>query len=315
MGDLFGSVALADECQRQTDEVLFVISGGSETVAALIERGYAYSVVGSLKAELEILQAFRPDVIVVNKLNNQPAYIQSLRSLAPLIVTIDDAGQGAIHADLNINVLYPAPGAITDLQYLALRREFQEFHESERAISSDVRELLVTQGGSDTYGFTPRILRTFDDMALRPHCTVVLGPAFRHYGELEEAVNASTLDLTIVRNARNIVELMWQADLAITAGGLTMFELCCVGTPSLVVCGERFEVATAERLEQAGVVVNLGFGGGLDYAALPRAVEALAADVEKRRRMGVRGRELVDGRGAERVVRLLRERLARVEIG
>ncbi len=88
-----------------------------------------------------------------------------------------------------------------------------------------------------------------------------------------------------------------------------MFEMACVGTPSLVVCGEPFEVETATRLEKAGAVMNLGFGGELDYAQVPVALEALAANTDKRRRMSLRGRQLIDGRGCERVVGMIRERV------
>ncbi len=315
MGDLLGSAALADECQRQSGEVLFVISGGSEAVAVLREGGYPFRVAESSEAEREILEAYQPDIIVLNKLDNPPAYVRWLRALAPLVVTIDDAGEGAAHADVSINVLYHRPGALTDSRYIVLRREFQAIHAREKVVAPEVRELLITQGGSDTYGFAPRILRALESITLRLHCVVVVGPAFRHHAELEAAVSASTLDLSVVRNVRNMAELMWRADLAITAGGLSVFELCCVGTPSLVVCGEPFEVETAARVDAAGAVVNLGFGGDLDYAALRGAVEALAASADKRRQMSARGKELVDGRGCERIVRLLRERLARVEAG
>lgn len=309
MGDLVGSLALAAECAAQRDEILFVLSGGDEAIAAIKERGYGLQVADSLEAEQGILRSFRPDIVLVNQLNNDPAYIESLKGVAGFVVTVDDAGEGAKKADLNINALYPIPGAITAPEYIALRREFQMKHEAARPIKAVVEELLITQGGSDTYGFTPRIIQALEKMAARPHCTVVLGPAFRHDRELEEALKASTLDLAIIRNVRNMAEVMWNADLAITAGGLTMFELACVGTPSLVVCGERFEVPTATRLERSGTVVNLGFGGELDYDLVPKAVDRLATDQENRSRMSVRGKELVDGRGCERIVRLIRERV------
>lgn len=310
MGDLWGSLALADECAEQRDDILFVISGGDEAVAAIKELGYHHQIADSLDTEQVILRSFRPDVILVNKLDNAPAYIKSLKGVTGLVVTVDDAGEGAKGADLNINALYPIPGAITDPEYIALRSEFQMRHGEAKSIRRVVEELLITQGGSDTYGFTPRIVRALEKMAARPHCTVVVGPAFRHDHELSEAVKASTSDLSIIRNARNMAELMWNADLAITAGGLTMFELACVGTPSLVVCGEQFEVPTAARLERDGAVVNLGFGGDLDYEQVPVSVDRLAADRDGRSRMSACGKGLVDGRGCERIVRLIRERAA-----
>lgn len=309
MGDFWGCIALADECVKENGTVLFVLSGEEEAVAVLRERGYYAALVADCKMEQSVLADFQPDVILVNRLNNPPEYIQSLQNFAGLVVTVDDAGEGARHADLRINALYPIADSVGDPQYVALRSEFQEAHKRGKTVRGKVQELLVTQGGSDTYGFTPRILRALEGMAVRPHCTVVIGPAFRHEAELKEAVSAATMDFSILRNARNMAELMRNADLAITAGGLTMFELACVGTPSLVVCAEPFEVETAARLEKAGAVLNLGFGGSLDYTRLPESVDALAEDAEMRSTMSRCGKQLVDGKGCERIVRLIRERV------
>jgi spore coat polysaccharide biosynthesis predicted glycosyltransferase SpsG len=313
MGDVWGCIALADECAKYGDEVLFVIGGGEEAVAAIKGCQYRLEEVGSLAEEQTVLWRYRPDAIVVNKLNNSPEYISLLRHEARLVVTIDDAGEGAARADLSVNVLYHVPGAITEPKYIALRNEFQKIHEQEKPIRPAIRELLITQGGSDTYGFTPSILSSLavlTAMGYSPHCTVVLGPAFRHHQELQEVAKVSPLDLSLVHNATNMAELMWHADLAITAGGLSLFELACVGTPSVVVCAERFEVETADRLQEAGVTVNLGFGEDLDYARIPTTLAALAQDLGTRSRMSRQGKELVDGRGCERVVSLIRDRAA-----
>jgi spore coat polysaccharide biosynthesis predicted glycosyltransferase SpsG len=305
MGDVMGSLALADECAKQADEILFVLSGGDEAVAAIMEKGYRWQTAPTWEAEQNILTGFCPDVIVVNKLNSPPEYVRSLKAHAGMVVTMDDAGEGAQYADLRVNPLYDAPAAVTDPQYIALRREFQETHSRSKTISGEVRELLITQGGSDTYGFTPGIIRALEGLKIRPHCTVVIGPAFRHKDDLRDAVAASTLDLTVVRNVRDMAERMWKADLAITAGGLGVFELLCVGTPSLVVCGEWFEVETASKLEKSGAVVNLGFGGDLNGERLREAVEALAKDAKQRKELSLRGKQLVDGRGCERIVELI----------
>ncbi|TSA00412.1 MAG: hypothetical protein D4R81_07775 [Nitrospiraceae bacterium] len=312
MGDLWGGLALADECVAQGDECIVVVSGGDEAIAMITERGHRFSVAISPAVEEKILLSFLPDVILVNQLNNPPSYIESLRRHATLVVTMDDTSEGAQRADLNINVLYHKPGAVVEPQYIALREEFRVAHTISRSVRSEVKEVLVTQGGSDTYGFTPRIVRALERMTFRPHCTVVVGPAFRHHDELQEALSASSLGISVLRSVREMSRLMIDADLAVTAGGLTMFELACVGTPSVVVCGERFEVETAARLEQAGAVVNLGFGDDLNDEALLATMDWLARDVERRRHMAAKGKQLVDGRGCERILRLIRARLAEV---
>lgn len=310
MGDVWGGIALADEFVRSGDESRFFLSGGEEACDVIAHRGYQTVLVADLDAELAALHAFRPDVIVVNKLKNDPTYLRRIKERCELLVTMDDDGDGATCADLNVNVLYPIPGSVTEPQYIVLRDEFQALHRHSREVNAEVKDILVTQGGSDTYGFTPKIVRSLNGLPGRPHLTVVVGPAFRHERDLRAALATAVGPLTLVRNACNMGALMAQADMAVTAGGLTMFELACVGTPAVVVCGERFEVSTAVRLAQEGAVLNLGFGDDVEEAHLAHAIAMLAEDREKRASMSSRGRALVDGLGAGRVAALIKERWA-----
>jgi UDP-2,4-diacetamido-2,4,6-trideoxy-beta-L-altropyranose hydrolase len=309
MGDVMGSLALAATFMRDGAQVSFVVSGG-EALDAIAREGHPVAIAASIEQALAALREFHADVIILNKLGNTPADVQALKQLGALVVTIDDAGAGAAAADLRINPLYHVADAITVPGFVALREEFQRAHERERATAVCVSELLVMQGGSDTYGFSPMIVRAVAAATVRPHCTVVAGPAFRHRKELLQAVAESDLDVTVVENPTGLAELMTATDLAITAGGLTMFELCCVGTPSLVVCAERFEEETAGRLDAEGAVMNLGFGGDLRPEALTAAVETLSGDGDRRQRMSERGRALVDGRGCDRIVETIASRMA-----
>ena len=311
MGDVWGSIALADEFTRCGDQVLFLLSRVEEGSKAVDSRGYGFQPANCLDGEGKVLSSFRPDVVVVNKLDNPPEYIRFLREQAPLVVTVDDSGEGASYSHLQINVLYPVEGAVTGPRHVALRTEFQVAHSRPRTIPESVQELLVTQGGSDTYGFIPKIVRSLGSAECRAHTTVVLGPAFRHQRELDQAVASSGLYLTLIHDADNMSELMERADLAITAGGISMFELACVGAPSIVVCAERFEAPTAQRLDDAGAALNLGFGGDLDWHKLRQAVDALASNPGARQHMSDKGKEMVDGMGAQRTVALIKEQMHR----
>ena len=310
MGDIWGSLAIADAWSGSAEAMLMLCAGDDQAADVLTRGGHRFEMVRSADEERRLLEEFRPDVAVINQLQSPPALITLYQAHARLVVTIDDVGEGAALADLRINVLYQTPGAVTDCSYIMLRREFAVLRERAKPIRDAVRELLITQGGADTYGFTPRIVEAIGRLSVIPHGTVVVGPAFRHDRELEQAVGASSVPLSVIRNARDMADLMWAADLAITAGGLTMFELACVGTPSLVVCGERFEVESAERLERAGAGRCLGFGGDLEAGRLSGAVEALARDPASRQAMSDRGKQLIDGHGAQRIVQLITEALA-----
>jgi UDP-2,4-diacetamido-2,4,6-trideoxy-beta-L-altropyranose hydrolase len=64
--------------------------------------------------------------------------------------------------------------------------------------------------------------------------------------------------------------------------------------------------AIAEELDRMGVALNLGWHGQVAPEHILRAVARLSASAGARAKMARRGRELVDGEGADRVVMRLR---------
>ncbi len=137
--------------------------------------------------------------------------------------------------------------------------------------------------------------------------TTVIGPAFKHYVDLERTVGKIKKNIEINFNVTNMWEIMAKSDLSISAGGNTLFELAATGTPAVVICEELFEVETANRLQAFDTCVNLGYSRKVHRKKLRRAVSGLINDKEKRRGMSIAGRKLVDGRGSERVSKLIQE--------
>ena len=112
------------------------------------------------------------------------------------------------------------------------------------------------------------------------------------------------------RDVAEMVPLMQQCDLALSAGGTTLYELCAVGVPRLtyvLASNQREIVEEMSRQEQA---VNLGPISELHAEAVVQTVAELIGNFEKRERMSRKGRELVDGRGADRVVKAVGEVVA-----
>lgn len=309
MGDVWGSIVLAEALAALGHEVSFVLSRREEGAALLLRRGQRTIVAPSLGEQVRAMGDLAPHAIVVNKLTSPTEELLALRRLDALLATIEDTGEGSRCADLRINVLYHVPDAITDLRYIALRGDPLRLHGRPRSVPVVAGSLLVMQGGADTHGFLPRIVAALGSAGFDGRITVVVGPAFAHWPALRAAVDGSGLAVSVTQDPPDLTERMAGADLAITAAGITLFELLCVGTPCVVVSAERFEVETAERVAQQGAAVSLGFGGDLDAASLGRVVGELAHDAGARRRLASRGRELVDGRGAERTAKLIEERV------
>lgn len=310
MGDLVSSLALARALQRRGHEVFFAVSPTEAALSLLAEHGQEPIAVTSLDEEIAAVSRLTPEIVIVNKLSSPVEELSALKEKTAFLVTMEDTGPGAERADLRVNVLYPIPNAITDLSYFTLRDEVLRQRGAPPIVRAEPNELLVMQGGADTYGFLPKIVRALEGVAFSGRITVVAGPAFQHHDALAEAQKRSSKNVEVVFAPPSLPEMMRRADLAITAAGLTVFELLCLGIPSVVVAAERFEVGTAERLAALGALVSLGFGGDLEEAQIARATSALLADRAERERLSRRGYDLCDGRGCERLADLLEAKAA-----
>ncbi len=311
MGDVMGSLAIADACRDRNpgDAITFIVDNDKEAIAAVLDAAFKVQVADSLEQEITQVKEISPRVIVVNMYKNDAERLKLLKENTRLLVAIDDPSDAARWADIRVNPLYYIDDAVTDPAYVALRKEFIRANKIGKVIKDKVETILVTQGGADTYGFLPKIIGALDGIERDSRIDVVIGPAFKHHEQLEEAINNSERSFNIIYNATNMCALMQQSDLAVTAGGNTMFELACVGVPAIVLCAEEFEVETARRMEEYGAVENLGFGGIVSPDRIYERVRLLMPDKSRRTIMSRRGQKLVDGRGAERVVKLMAQSL------
>jgi len=229
---------------------------------------------------------------------------------------LDDSGHYPLPADLVINAApgVAAPAGENGARYLLgprfalLRREFAG------PVARDVRQrvgrLFLILGGATPSGLVAALARVARQALPAAVVDLVVGPA----GDDPSLVVEKLADLDGVNvhaAPESVRPLMLGADLAITGGGFTLFELAATGTPALGV-----ELAPNQRANLAGMVGagTLVVAGKAEEAGLHEAVgrtlRTLALDVERRRAMSQRGLALVDGRGAVRVAEAIRARLA-----
>ena len=102
---------------------------------------------------------------------------------------------------------------------------------------------------------------------------------------------------------------MTEADIAISAGGTTLLELCACGTPMLIYTCADNQIEGAKAL--AGKICAPWIGdarGNPDIARdIFKGVNLLRAHGEMRAKISRAGRLLIDGCGAERIVKSIFE--------
>lgn len=302
MGDVTSSLALAEEFRRNNYKVLFVVNNNESVINLVSQNNFEYYIAEDLAEMASCIEDKRLDIAILNQLKTPEKEALLFKKCSKMLVTIEDTGSSARLADLRFNVLYPIDEAITDFKFMPLARIYQEKHKSYKEILEKVGNILVIQGGSDTYGFTPKIVRALYLISRDININVVLGPNFSHNDELNDAMCKIQRGYNLIRGKNDLSNLMMEADLAISAGGNTLFELACLGVPAIVVCGELFEVETADRLQKENFGINLGFGKQVDDKDICNAVNHLIYDTQLRIEMRNRGKELINGRGAQKMI-------------
>lgn len=253
--------------------------------------------------------AQRADWVVVDGYHLATGYQRALRDAGARVLVVDDhAHLDRYHADilLNQNLGAPdygarAPGArlLLGPRYALLRREFRTLPPRAPA---DGRRVLVTLGGSDPDGVTARVVAALARVESRLEVQVIAGAGTPHLDAIATAAAASPHAVALVVDARDMPARMAWAGLAVTAAGSTSWELARVGTPQIAIVLADNQRPIAGGLAEAGLAVSLGWHADLTAERIAGAVAALAADAERRAALSRRGRELVDGDGALRVL-------------
>jgi len=322
-GHVMRCLALAQAWQDTQGQAIFVMT---TSVPALEERlqSEGMQVVhlttepGSLddaQQTATLAHQFGATWVVVDGYHFGGEYQQILKQSKLHLLFIDDYGHAEhYYADfvLNQNISadeqwYNNREAYTqlllDTRYALLRREFWQWQGWQRTVPPVAKKVLVTLGGADPDNITLKVIQSLQIVEVEElEAVVVVGGSNPHYENLKMAVLDSGYPIQLQRNVTNMPELMAWADVAISAGGSTCWELAFMGLPSILLILADNQRAIAEKLATLNLAVNLGWHQDATIEQIGLALQELIGDRPKRETMSKKGRELVDGNGARRVV-------------
>lgn len=275
---------------------------------------------GAPDAFLDLIRGTAPVAVIIDGYHFNESYRSAVRSAGRPVLAMDDLmGSHVLHADLVVNANPAAsPGDYTGragkarlllgLEYAALRKEFRQAAQRPFPALADRQRLLITIGASDPLRLSLALAETLMDILPdRVTIDLVLGAAHPHSEACERLRERNPSRLTLHINADNMAELMRGAGLAVSAAGSTVLELAAMAVPGIL-------LVTAENQAPALVVHSaLGWCRGLDARSGDRRQEiaalakALWNDVAARRAMAAKAADLVDGKGAGRILAALLE--------
>lgn len=186
------------------------------------------------------------------------------------------------------------------------------FNDTVYEIRSQVSHILVTTGGSDPYHFCLQLIQTYSqkmhltlkgEAAAPYHLHIVVGSLNKDKKAL--CLSAGPLPfITLHENVSDMAALMESCDLAVSAAGTTLYELCAVGVPAVSFTMADNQLAAAKAFADMGVIPCAGdirnsLDGVLDQ--ILDFMTYMSQNFEKRKTAHKIMRSLIDGQGSMRI--------------
>ena len=328
-GHIMRCMTIAEQIQKQGEKVLFFLAD-EYGVAMLRERGFEYVVLHSdwenpmmeIERFAEEIEKYRIHTLLFDSYRMTKDYFAELRTSVPIWVKfayIDDLFDDVYPVDVIINynayhTQFPyesSYSAYTKLclgpGYVPLREEFGKDNLQEGTEKS----VLLSCGGGDAlqslHGILEQAVRDerFEDAKFH----VVVG-RYHQKKELLDKLAGDYENIVLHHNVSNMSELMEACQIAVSAAGTMLYELCAMERPTVF-----FITADNQRYDSDFFAENecMVFAGDIRkdreqcICRILDGMYALFNDGDMRMMMKEKLRQVTDGNGAERIANVLLE--------
>lgn len=332
VGHVMRCAAVAEQARLAGEEVLFLVS--TEESALIVESfGFPCEMVGGdphLFMRVDAINLARvardedASAILIDSYAVTNGFFDELATLLSSrdtkVAYIDDAftfkegftsHPAPIQADVVINYGF----AFAEAQYrsayeglpttLCIGPKFAPIRHSFSAarlaepVRDDVHSILVTCGYANPDGILEKLVECCLAAHESAHVRVVLG------GDAPFSLGSFGTQVAgrvhLVRNAPNMPELMRSADLALSASGLTLYELSCMGIPTVALPTAENQTGHARGFQELGLGPRVSIERPFDFDGITQALRDLSVSAELRTRFSRVEQQTVDGCGGKRI--------------
>jgi len=245
------------------------------------------------------------DIVLIDSLKISAEKLSSIRSKTQKLLVIDDIGNPLFDNELKVdwsiksylNANNSVKCTFISPRYVPLREAFTKFEA--KKIKKSIENILITFGGADVRNLSPLVTRLIISEFPNLKITVLVGRYFTCLPELNEmAENNNSVRLLIDPDDFTIRSAMDQCDIAVAAGGHTIFELAAAGIPTVHILVVENQ-AISEAWKETGFTQFIGWHS--DPELMSKLINAikLLENSESRQFSSLVGQELVNGSGVE----------------
>ena len=265
-----------------------------------------------------LLQEIRPDWLVVDHYAFDERWEKAVREDGMRVMAVDDLADRLHDCDLLLDQNLGRDAAdykllvpdhcklLTGPRYALLRPEFAARRSESLARRKDgqLEHILVSMGGIDKDNVTARVLKILEDFELPAECqlTVVMGHNSPWFDEVSTLAAKSCLPTKLLRGVESMATLMSEADLAIGGAGVSTWERCAMGLPTVLVTMAENQLLISREMVNEKAALNGGAGENPTFAIDFRSAIEEILQPGKLEELQKRAVQLCDGDGVARLM-------------
>lgn len=292
----------------------FLCSDDRDVVPHLENSGFPYELIGTKMNykndpvhTLRHIRSRDAIAVVLDSYDVNGPYMDCLKGDGFKTIYIDDLGMTDLPCDVVINGLvgtenlkYRSRLALLGKDYAVLSKEYWHPRESR---TEEISNVLVTMGGIDHYNLTEKILDILGEQVCSFNVQVVVGPYYENLNEIRRKGRSINKRVILNFSPASLFPLIHECEIAISAGGLTLYELATMGKPTAGISLWPNQERNVRELGREKILIPLYYSEEGFYSTLKTAVDTLIRDANLRRKMSIKAQSLFDGGGALRAAR------------
>lgn len=318
MGHIMRCLSLADAMRAAGQETLFILAD-NQIGEYIQSRGYQVFVLHScydrMEEELHLWPNLPCNCIIVDSYFVTEKYLNALRGKGQVIY-IDDLASFPYPVDVLVN--YNAYGLYTDYKqlyngydepeyilgpaYVPLRTIFRGVERKKQL--KNIRNVLISTGGSDELHVAISVITNMmKDPVEDVTYHFLIGMMNQDKKQIYYLAKGRR-NIVLHENVADMRGLIEKMDLAVSAAGSTLYEICACGVPLITYVLADNQSPGAEAFEKLGLAYNLGDMREADDPgkAILSSIGNLAKNYERRVFVGQKMQSMIDGFGANRIV-------------
>jgi UDP-2,4-diacetamido-2,4,6-trideoxy-beta-L-altropyranose hydrolase len=325
MGHLMRCFGLAEALRARNFKVVFAVKNHLDYLSEKIRKnGYKVEFIprgfnNRQDADLLVnyIAKYRPSIVITDSYSIDNPYLKRIKDAGCILVSLSRLSRNDLYSDLIINYSLgisrqdyskkAKPGArlLLGPKYFLLRKEFLNVIRRKKIKKNRRIKLLVSLGGSDASKIVLKILKGLSVFRDKICLNVVIGPAYKLASRIKTIARKEFTGSKIYTNPPRISKLMSEADLAITGAGITCYELAYLGVPNIIMAIAGNQKSNLENFTKKRLAIGLGEACRVNKADIREAAGRLIRSKRLRDLISIKGRGLVNGKGAEMVSRVI----------